>query len=146
MPRAEETDLEPPRSKAGSEGRVIDAWGMECLVCKEGRVVEMAHIIPRRLVGDELGELNLIPLCPTHHVLFDRQLFSPGEWLRIDRNELRRINILLGMAEALTENIKEKTSKSKKAVYRALNPDGGVDLERLKSIVFAEPAQDGEDQ
>lgn len=49
-----------------------------CVVCGECRVVEAAHLIPRTAGADDNVE-NIIPLCPTHHTLYDRGLFDDRE-------------------------------------------------------------------
>jgi len=54
-----------------------------CEVCGENRVVDICHIIPRRIKGSEKID-NAIFLCPSHHRLFDTCMLSKEEWAKID--------------------------------------------------------------
>jgi hypothetical protein len=54
-----------------------------CEVCGENRVVDVSHIIPRRLKGSERID-NVLFLCPTHHRLFDTCMLSEEEWNKIE--------------------------------------------------------------
>lgn len=52
-------------------GSLYKLWGGKCAICGFDEVIEVHHIIPRRIGGtDELE--NLIVLCPNHHSLADR--------------------------------------------------------------------------
>jgi len=53
-----------------------------CLICGEARVVEKAHIIPARSGGPDTLE-NIMPLCPTHHALFDKDKLYEEEKIKI---------------------------------------------------------------
>lgn len=52
--------------------------GIGCVVCGEKRIVEAAHLWPCRDGGSGMVE-NIIPLCPTHHRLYDRGGLSDEE-------------------------------------------------------------------
>lgn len=52
--------------------------GKRCAVCGFDRFVEFAHIIARK-DGGTIDPVNIIPLCPNHHRLFDRNLLNEGE-------------------------------------------------------------------
>ncbi|MGB2578198.1 hypothetical protein AAIR98_000890 [Elusimicrobium simillimum] len=49
-----------------------------CEICKENRVIDICHIIPRRLGGTASLE-NTFFLCPSHHRLFDRGMLTVDE-------------------------------------------------------------------
>lgn len=52
-------------------GNLYKLWGGKCAICGFDEVIEVHHIVPRRIGGtDELD--NLIVLCPNHHALADR--------------------------------------------------------------------------
>ena len=53
---------------------IIIGRGTECLICKETRGVQFAHIVPRRHGGRET-----MPLCPTCHWNYDHNLLKPKE-------------------------------------------------------------------
>lgn len=58
------------------EHRYVRSVG--CVICKETRIVEAAHLIPRTEGGSGMIG-NIIPLCPTHHRLYDRGRLSELE-------------------------------------------------------------------
>lgn len=49
-----------------------------CLVCGEKRAVDLAHKLPAAL-----GGACRMPLCPTHHRLFDEGLMTSAELVRL---------------------------------------------------------------
>ena len=54
-----------------------------CEICRETRVLNIAHIIPRHDGGPD-EEWNLMRLCADHHYLFDSGLLNEEEWNSID--------------------------------------------------------------
>lgn len=62
------------------ERRYVRAHG--CICCGEKRVVDSAHIISAREGGSGMEE-NIMPLCPTHHKLYDKH--------RLNEDEIRSI-------------------------------------------------------
>lgn len=46
-----------------------------CFICSFDEIVEVHHILPRRLGGDD-GPDNLVLLCPNHHALADRGMLA----------------------------------------------------------------------
>ena len=67
-----------------SQRRYIRNWRRRnkapfCIICGESRVAEWAHLIPHKSGGPAVG-WNLIPLCPTHHLCFDRSLLNTDEF------------------------------------------------------------------
>lgn len=56
--------------------------GKGCMICGFDRIVEAAHIIPAR-EGGRGEEENFLVLCPNHHKLFDRNLLTESELLKI---------------------------------------------------------------
>jgi hypothetical protein len=66
------------RIKRGSQFRsdVLCFHGFKCLVCSQSneRLVQAAHLLPVSKEGSD-SPLNGIPLCPTHHVAFDADLW-----------------------------------------------------------------------
>lgn len=59
----------------GKYAYLYERFGGKCAVCLFHEVVEVHHIIPRRVGGDDSPE-NLILLCPNHHALADRGMLS----------------------------------------------------------------------
>jgi endogenous inhibitor of DNA gyrase (YacG/DUF329 family) len=54
-------------------------YGTTCVICGWERCIEYAHIIP----VSERGTIhpdNIIPMCPNHHVLFDRHELDEDEY------------------------------------------------------------------
>lgn len=66
----------------GVSGFVKDQ-ALPCEICGESRIIDMCHIVPRRLRGSD-GINNMLFLCPTHHRLFDTCMLSKEEWDKID--------------------------------------------------------------
>jgi len=66
----------------GGSGFVKDQ-AVPCEICGESRIIDMCHIIPKRLRGND-GINNILFLCPTHHRLFDTCMLSRDEWEKID--------------------------------------------------------------
>lgn len=62
--------------------KAVGSLGKSCQICGENRVIDVAHIIPRRFNGNGAPG-NLLYLCPTHHVLFDRQRLTEDEYNKI---------------------------------------------------------------
>jgi len=54
---------------------LYDIYDGSCAVCKFNSVVEICHIKPRYLGGEDSKE-NLIVLCPNHHAMFDKGLLK----------------------------------------------------------------------
>lgn len=53
-------------------------YGIGCVICGEKRVVDAAHLVPRK--GGGWGMIsNIIPMCPTHHRCYDSGLLSDSE-------------------------------------------------------------------
>lgn len=71
-----------------------------CVVCGENRVVDAAHLIEKRS-GGYGTESNIIPLCPTHHRLYDRGLLS-------DEENNRFVNFLYIKYPNLEEELREE--------------------------------------
>ena len=90
--------------RPGTDGVVKSDQPGHCLVCKEDRVREIHHIIPRREGGTGHRE-NLVSLCPTCHSLADSG--------KITREDLRLLN--LGSMQKHTKSSMQKhTHKRKK--------------------------------
>lgn len=69
----------PKASLRRAEKRALrEAHGVACFICGFDRAIDWCHIIPRRN-GGGAGKENVIPLCPNHHRLFDRQELTPKE-------------------------------------------------------------------
>jgi hypothetical protein len=66
----------------GVSGFIKDQ-AVPCEICSESRVIDLCHIIPRRLRGSD-GINNILFLCSTHHRLFDTCMLSREEWDKID--------------------------------------------------------------
>lgn len=49
-----------------------------CVLCEETRVIELAHIVPDCEGGTATYD-NLLPLCPTHHRLWDKGALDQSE-------------------------------------------------------------------
>lgn len=62
------------------ERRYVYAIG--CVICGEKRVVDAAHIIPARDGGSGMID-NIVPLCPTHHRLYDKGMLNDDENQRL---------------------------------------------------------------
>jgi predicted restriction endonuclease len=64
-------------------------YGFEykCLICGYTRFIEICHIIPKQLGGDDDSN-NLIPLCPNHHKLLDYALLNREELPFIEKKVL----------------------------------------------------------
>jgi len=65
----------------GKRGREIAkrVYGDKCAICGFDRFIEYAHIIPARR-GGTIHPDNIIPLCPNHHRLYDKNLLNEEEW------------------------------------------------------------------
>lgn len=59
----------------GKYAYLYERFGGKCIICGFDEVVEVHHIIPRRVGGDDSPE-NLILLCPNHHAMADRGMIS----------------------------------------------------------------------
>lgn len=53
-------------------------YSVGCCICGENRVVDAAHLVPA-VEGGSGMEDNIVPLCPTHHRLYDRGKLSEEE-------------------------------------------------------------------
>lgn len=87
------------RAKGGSISRTA-LWRARlrrrfrgCEVCDFSRVVENAHIIPRR-AGGLISKRNLLALCPNHHRLFDHGQLDAREWSRIEHRYISGIGAI----------------------------------------------------
>ena len=58
--------------------------GASCEICGESRVVEAAHILPRKVIGERWDRWMLLNLCPTHHRLYDTGRLNKEEWQKIE--------------------------------------------------------------
>lgn len=54
-----------------------------CWICGEDRLIEVAHIIPKAEGGKARLD-NLMPLCPTHHRLYDHNKLYEEESLVLE--------------------------------------------------------------
>lgn len=61
--------------------------GDSCEICGENRVLDKAHIVPRkgRIPSRTEPSDNLLGLCPNHHRLFDRNLLNEEEVSKIKK-------------------------------------------------------------
>ena len=66
------------RAKKGTAGEC-------CQICGEARVVEAAHILPRKVIGEIWEKWMLLNLCPTHHKLYDSHRLNREEWQKIEQ-------------------------------------------------------------
>lgn len=57
-------------------------YGKECAICGFNRVLEFAHLIPAAL-GGTIHFHNILPLCPNHHKLMDKNLLTEEEKAKI---------------------------------------------------------------
>ena len=63
--------------------------GDKCLICGETRVLDIAHIVPRKgknhlsRKGWWNEKWNVIGLCPNHHRLFDKNKLTKDEFEKI---------------------------------------------------------------
>jgi len=63
--------------------------GEICLICGESRILDMAHIIPRKSKNRALRlkwwnqSWNILGLCPNHHRLFDNNKLTSEEYIKI---------------------------------------------------------------
>lgn len=65
------------------ESEFEKSQNVPCEICGENRVIDICHIVPRRVNGT--GKIdNVLFLCPTHHRLFDACMLSKEEWDKID--------------------------------------------------------------
>ncbi len=60
----------------------IKQQAVPCEVCGENRVVDICHIIPRRIKGTQKID-NVLFLCPSHHRLFDACMLTKEEWDKV---------------------------------------------------------------
>ena len=81
------------RLYAESMGRCMNPSCQRELFCKNGDIIEKAHIDPYCKTADNSFE-NLVVLCPNCHTDFDKnEAFAPEEildWKKIRREELER--------------------------------------------------------
>lgn len=100
---------------------------LQCLICQFERYIEMCHIVPVRLGGDD-SPINVVPLCPNHHKLLDYGLLNNEETQKIESrifqlidqfvNDLRVVDwlyFLLGMRSA-----PEWISCSRRDIFKSL--------------------------
>jgi hypothetical protein len=72
-----------PRPRVGAYNRALImertfARDTGCIVCGEKRVVDAAHLIPAKCGG--AGWIpNIIPLCPNHHRIYDKECLTDAE-------------------------------------------------------------------
>jgi len=55
-----------------------------CLICRFGRVIEVAHRIPFAQ-GGESSLQNSMLLCPNHHTLFDQRKLTEKEAQKLEK-------------------------------------------------------------
>lgn len=67
------------RSQGTYRTNVIGLYGKKCLVC-DNSIVEACHIVDSCLFTEheysKYNEYNGIPLCPTHHTSYDKNIIS----------------------------------------------------------------------
>lgn len=71
------------RKNRDKQRQYVAAWRKRnrppfCIVCGEKRVVDWAHLIPRK-DGGPFAPWNFVPLCPTHHRCYDSGVLSKDE-------------------------------------------------------------------
>ena len=67
----------------GSNGLTADY--SKCCICEWGLgSIDLAHIKPHRN-GGEYAKDNIVPLCPNHHRLFDRNLLDEEQQAQIEK-------------------------------------------------------------
>jgi len=54
-----------------------------CEICREERITNFCHILPREYGGPDVDE-NYVYLCPTHHHLFDHNRMNENEWGKLN--------------------------------------------------------------
>ena len=62
---------------------VMHAYGRACCICKLQFATEAAHIIPHRSQDTHQSVQNGLALCPNHHIMYDKQLFTIDSEYRI---------------------------------------------------------------
>lgn len=62
----------------GRYGFLYERFGGKCGVCGFSEIVEVHHILPRKMGGEDNPE-NLMLLCPNHHALADRGMLHIDE-------------------------------------------------------------------
>lgn len=58
----------------------------ECYLCGYSRIVEVAHVIPRRLysgIFEKPKYMKTVYLCPNHHKLYDYNKLDPDEMAKM---------------------------------------------------------------
>lgn len=71
------------RFSGGSVEKRKNIFGNSCVICGFNRYVELTHIISVKS-GGTTSKLNIIPLCPTHHSLYDNDLLNKEEQIIMD--------------------------------------------------------------
>lgn len=66
-----------------ADGETTNKQAIPCEICEENRVIDVCHIIPKRLNGTQDID-NVLFLCPTHHRLFDACMLTKEEWKKVD--------------------------------------------------------------
>jgi hypothetical protein len=79
------------RQKGTSRATVVKDFLRDaaCVVCGWTRCLDAAHIIPASK-GGTMEILNLVPLCPNHHRLFDTERLTADEKYRIEEWDAQR--------------------------------------------------------
>jgi len=100
----------------------------QCLICGESRIVDGAHLIPKRFIEsleadkDVLAHLDeTIPLCPTHHRLFDLWRLNDSEKKVIEpllRPKLEMLVILYTGIEPNASGVESKLLRRKRDIMR----------------------------
>lgn len=73
------TQIQPARWQPASLEQRLKVLQFACLVCGRARV-DAAHLVPQRLGGCQAAEC-VLPLCRTHHRLFDSNGLSLALYL-----------------------------------------------------------------
>lgn len=64
-----------------------------CIICFENRVVDAAHLLAATKGGGREKE-NIIPLCPTHHRLYDQNKLNTGELTKLSEYLVSKFPVL----------------------------------------------------
>lgn len=79
-----------------------------CFLCNENRALQKAHLVPRRLVGNNFNNKNnIILLCATHHWCYDHFCLNKKEMDKIVANF--GFNILNIIKETYLKEVKNNS-------------------------------------
>lgn len=84
--------------------------GRSCLICEFSRYVEACHIVPQSGGGKET-----IPLCPTHHKLYDNGLLRVHELNRLPLEAQHWYQEKFGI-EAHVQDITERAKQCRREI------------------------------